>query len=148
MRPQISTISIVATLIALIALSAVLFAQDNGGERDIPDEEQLEAFNAGAIDFGRELVSQRCANCHATEPGQALFAPTLVNLIGRKAGSVEGFPYSAKIKMLDFVWTPKTLDGWLKTITVNTPYLRMRHVGVKRDDEREAIIAYLKVLSK
>ena len=143
--PKLIFVTPVAFL--LVAANATI-AQEQTSRDQSPTNPQLQIMTEGNIDFGRELVSQRCANCHATKPNEKLFAPTLVNLFGRQAGSIEGFPYTPKIKLLNIIWTPSTLDTWLKTITVNTPDIRMRHVGIERDDEREAVIAYLKTLSK
>ncbi len=137
--------ALAAALPAIIQISAIAQEKKNTTETAPLTGEEL--YLIGAIDYGREIVSQRCANCHATKPNEKLFAPTLFNLFGRKAGSVEGFPYTPKIKLLDLVWTPKSLNTWLKTTSTNTPDIRMRHVGIARDDEREAVIAYLKTLS-
>ncbi len=58
-----------------------------------------------AAAYGRDIYQGRCSNCHSNKAGETAFAPTLYGLIGRKAGGLEGFPYSEKLQNLDFVWS-------------------------------------------
>ncbi len=98
------------------------------------------------VEFGRLLVTQRCANCHAVALGEDRYAAPLHSLFGRKAGSLEGYTYSRNIKNLGIAWSASTLDNWLAQTTFDTPDIRMRHVGIPRQDQREAILAFLKTL--
>lgn len=98
------------------------------------------------VEFGRLLVTQRCANCHAVAPGEDRYAAPLHGLFGRKAGSLDGYTYSRNIKNLGIAWSATTLDNWLAQTTFDTPDIRMRHVGIPQQDQREAILAYLKTL--
>ncbi|MDX2257756.1 MAG: c-type cytochrome [Hyphomicrobiaceae bacterium] len=97
--------------------------------------------------FGELLVRQRCANCHAIVQGENSLAPPLVGLIGRQAGTVEGYTYSPNIKNLGVVWSAGALDGWLAATTFDTPDIRMRHVGLPQPDQRAAVIAYIEMLT-
>lgn len=101
------------------------------------------AGSPGRLDYGRELFGAWCSNCHASEPGQSSFAPTLFGIVGRKSGSVEGFPYSPRISTLNLVWGANTLDPWLKALSSESPTTSIRHVGVQDAWDRDAIIAYL-----
>ncbi len=98
------------------------------------------------IEFGKLLVTQRCANCHAVAIGQDRYAAPLHNLFGRKAGSLKGYTYSSNIKNLNVAWSASTLNDWLTQTTFDTPDIRMRHVGIPKEDQREAILAFLKTL--
>src|SRR5262245_5263150 len=68
---------------------------------------------AGAED-GLELFKRNCQTCHSIEknalPRQG---PTLSGVIGRKAGTVEGFKYSDGLKVAGWVWTAEKLDEWI-----------------------------------
>lgn len=101
---------------------------------------------SGIAVFGQQIYQARCSNCHSNAPGKTIFAPTLFGLIGREAGSIEGFPYTEKIARLDLVWTPESLNAWLFSINLDSPLLRMRHLGVENDDDRAALIAYIATL--
>lgn len=96
-----------------------------------------------ALEIGRALYEQRCANCHG-QPGEAsTLAPTLVGVIGRRAGSVPGFVYSRRFAGSEHVWSRDSLDAWLASVTVNTPDLAARHLGVADAFERQMLLAYL-----
>lgn len=98
------------------------------------------------VEFGKLLVTQRCANCHAVAIGQDRYAAPLHDLFGRKAGSLKGYTYSSNIKNLNIAWSVSTLNDWLTQTTFDTPDIRMRHVGIPKQDQREAILAFLKTL--
>jgi cytochrome c len=100
----------------------------------------------GIAALGRELYGVRCSNCHSNEPGKTIFAPTLFGLMGRRAGSVDGFPYTAKITQLGFDWSPETLGGWLQSSGLDSPILRKRHLGIEELSERDALVAYISTL--
>jgi cytochrome c len=101
---------------------------------------------SGVAAWGRDLYQARCSNCHSNEPGQSSLAPTLAGLMGRKAGAVGGFPYSEKIRALDLVWSAETLDVWLASQSLDSPLLRMRHLGVESPADRQSLAAYIATL--
>lgn len=92
----------------------------------------------------------RCNNCHSLEPGVTKVGPTLAGLIGRKAGSVEGFnQYSEAMVNSGVVWDKETLNEFLsgpqKYIPGNGMMEGGRIVGyVSSDRHRADLIAYLK----
>jgi len=60
------------------------------------------------------LFRNQCGTCHtldASEPPRQ--GPTLSGVIGRRAGSVPGFAYSAGFAQADFIWDAARLDAWL-----------------------------------
>src|SRR6202140_2417453 len=63
---------------------------------------------------GAALFRQQCATCHTTNasdpPRQG---PTLFNIVGREAGTAEGFRYSAGFATAKFKWDEQRLDAWL-----------------------------------
>ena len=61
---------------------------------------------SGIGTYGRDIYPGRCLNCHSNNPCQSSLAPTLLGLIGRKAGGVH---YSEKLKQLDFLWSRVSL---------------------------------------
>ena len=63
----------------------------------------------------REVFKQNCGVCHALSANEARRqGPPLNDIIGRQAGSVEGFPYSEGLKAANWRWSIKKLDQWLK----------------------------------
>ena len=54
---------------------------------------------------GATLFKQQCATCHTTSASEpARQGPTLAKVVGRKAGTADGFKYSAGFAKADLVW--------------------------------------------
>ena len=47
---------------------------------------------------GQIMFEHRCRSCHADDPAAKSYGPSLIGVVGRKAGSVEGFTYSDALK--------------------------------------------------
>jgi cytochrome c len=102
------------------------------------------AYAQGDAQRGAKLYTQ-CVACHALEPGRNLTGPSLANLFGRKAGTVSSFlRYSDALKRSGVVWDEKALDAWLKDPEKFIPGNDMTFPGIKDDEARREIIAYLK----
>lgn len=96
-----------------------------------------------------EKIYDRCLACHAIDRDRT--GPRHAGLFGRKAGSVEGYTYSAAMKKAGengLVWNDDTLDKFLKSPTTFVPGTKMGYAGVKDDQERADLIAYLKQATK
>jgi len=72
--------------------------------------------------------------------------PSLLKIVGRQAGKVEGFHYSAGFAKADFVWDDARLDAWLANPQQMVPGAVMAYRQPK-PETRAAIIAYLKELN-
>jgi cytochrome c len=67
-----------------------------------------------AAEDGAELFVKNCQTCHIiAKEGPKRVGPSLWGVLGRKAGSLEGFPYSPGLKSSGIVWKQDTLDQWL-----------------------------------
>ena len=92
-----------------------------------------------------ETVFKKCTACHNAEaPPKNGIGPSLHGVIGRKAGSVEGFKYSDAMKGSGIVWEEKTIDAYLKDPKGYVPKNKMVFVGLPKDADRADVIAYLK----
>lgn len=97
---------------------------------------------------GRQLFADHCAACHYPQPGAnpVLLAPSLLGVVGRKAGSVPGFPYSDGLKNSGLVWTEENLQRWIADNQHMVPNTLMPHVELTDPAEQLYVVAYLKTL--
>jgi cytochrome c len=102
------------------------------------------AGTARAADEGEKDFKKYCSACHTTEPGKNKIGPSLAGVVGRKAGSEPGFQYSEANKKSGLTWDEATLDKYLTNPKEVVPGTKMAFAGVKKEDERKAIIDYLK----
>ncbi|HEX9464639.1 MAG TPA: cytochrome c family protein [Alphaproteobacteria bacterium] len=102
---------------------------------------------AGNAEDGASTFNRTCAACHATAADAPnRIGPTLFGVVGRKSASVPGFRYSEANKKAGLTWTPETLDKYLADPKGTVPGTTMVFAGVKKDDERANLIAYLETL--
>jgi cytochrome c len=96
-----------------------------------------------------ETVFKKCAACHnLAKPPKNGIGPSLVGVIGRKAGSVEGFKYSDAMKNATVIWDDAALDSYLKDPKGFIPNNKMVLAPLSKPDERANVIAYLKQAAK
>jgi cytochrome c len=93
---------------------------------------------------GEAVFKRSCAVCHATEAGKNKIGPSLSGIVGSKSAEVPGFAFSDAMKKADLTWDEATLDTYLTDPKAKVPGTKMIFVGLKKPDEREALIAYLK----
>ena len=95
-----------------------------------------------------EAVFAKCKSCHSIEAGGANgTGPNLHGAPGRKPGSHAGFAYSTA--MTEFgakqaVWDDDHLYEFLKSPAKYIAGTKMSFVGLKKQDERINLIAYLR----
>lgn len=93
---------------------------------------------------GEMLYEQRCGACHGLDANRV--GPHHRGIFGRRAGSVEGFDYSAALRNARVVWNSDTLDAWLANPEALIPGQRMGY-SVPDAMDRADIIAYLRWVS-
>lgn len=95
---------------------------------------------------GVQLFRQQCATCHATNTTDAQRqGPSLAGVVGRKAGTLQGFKYSQALAGADFVWDDERLNAWLTNPQSVIPGAIMPYRQANADI-RAAIIGYLREL--
>lgn len=98
----------------------------------------------GNVEQGAKTFRQ-CAACHALKPGDHRTGPSLADIWGRKAGTIEGFTrYSEALRDSDVVWNAETLDAWLLDPKTVVPGNRMVFRGIADAGQRRDLIAFLK----
>lgn len=87
------------------------------------------------------LYESRCTGCHSLDANRV--GPRHRGVVGRAAGSVSNYPYSAALKGSGLTWTEANLDRWLQGPIKFVPGVRMGFSVAEAADRRD-IIAFLK----
>jgi cytochrome c len=133
-----------------------IVAEETGGEdagggeaaAAVPIATLLASADAGA----GEAVFKKCASCHTSEKGGPnKVGPGLWDIVNRPIASHKGFSYSAGMTTFSeghkVLWDYDHLNFFLEAPKKHVPGTAMGFVGLKKNDERANLIAYLRTLS-
>ena len=95
---------------------------------------------------GQKIFKAQCSICHSVAQGQNRIGPTLFGVVGRPAGGVPGFNYTADHKKLGIAWDAANLDKYLTNPRAMVPDTSMVYAGLKDDAKRADLVAYLETL--
>jgi len=102
------------------------------------------ALATGDPEKGRAVFA-RCASCHQVGPSAHNgFGPQLNGIIGRRAGSLDGYAYSPAMKNAALIWSEKNLKTFLKSPGDTVPGNKMRFWGIGSDSQVADLLAYLR----
>ena len=129
------------------AIAAIVFAALFSGA----------AATAQDAEAGKK-VFKKCTACHKVgEDAKNTAGPVLNELIGRPAGSVEGFKYGKgmiEASEMGLVWTAETIDSYitdpkayLREFTGNKKAKAKMTFKLKKEEHRLDVIAYLATFS-
>ena len=108
------------------------------------------AHAEGNIENG-EKVYKKCKACHATEAGKNKVGPTLAGLIGRQAGTLEGFKFSKAMIAYGesgIVWDEENLVTYLEKPRKLVKGTKMAFAGLKKEQDRRDVVAYIMQFSQ
>jgi cytochrome c len=121
------------------------------------------ATPAGPPDFGRlfadeaqltalvtrgERVMAQCRSCHTFEAGGANgIGPNLHDAFGRAVASHGGYDYSEPMQAHGGAWDYLALNEFLRSPAQAVRGTKMAFAGLRNDEERVAMIAYLRSIS-
>ena len=94
-----------------------------------------------------EQVFKKCMACHTVNDKANKVGPHLVGIVGRPVASVEGFSYSEDMKAngaTGAVWDEAALMAYLENPKAVVAKTKMAFAGLKKEDERADLIAFLK----
>jgi len=118
-----------------LVLAAILAASSGAAE------------GLGDAEKGAALFEQ-CKGCHMVGDGaRDRIGPHLNGIFGRRAGTQDGFAYSASMTragMDGLVWTAETLDAYIENPRALVSKTRMSYRGMKDAQDRADLLAYLR----
>ncbi|WP_328799100.1 c-type cytochrome [Roseomonas harenae] len=112
----------------LLALGTMASAQQAGGD-----------VSAGQRVFGQ------CRACHALD--RNLVGPHLRGVVGRPAGSLDGFRYSTSMRQKaegGLVWSEDTLRAYIRNPKEVVPGGSMAFAGLRNEQQLNDLLAYLR----
>mgnify|MGYP002379871892 CR=1 FL=1 len=125
----------------------VASAATGGGAPAAPAKAEPIADLIASADLGQgEKVSKVCASCHTFEKGGPnRVGPNLSGIVGAKHAHADGFAYSDAMKAkAGETWTEDALNEFLWNPKQAIPGTKMGFAGVKKPEDRAALIKWMK----
>ena len=92
-------------------------------------------------------VFTKCMACHDAVNDKNKIGPSLHGVVGRKAGTFEGFKYSEAMKAAGeggLIWDDANIAEYVRDPKAKLPGNKMAFPGLKVDADIANVIAYLK----
>lgn len=132
----------------LILLSTLALAACSSGNSSETDAATSAPSATAAVMTPMErgaILYKRCRACHTLDQGgRNKVGPNLWDVFGRTAGARDDFNYSAAMAGSGIVWTNETMSAYLEKPNTYMPGNRMSFAGLRKDEDRAAVILYLR----
>jgi cytochrome c2 len=129
---------------------AVATPEASGGS-EAPAPQPIAVLLASADPKKGEAKAKICTTCHDfTKGGPNKIGPNLYGVVGRPIASHEGYEYDDAMKKFAQeanTWTFDHLNTFIHDPKATVPGTKMAFAGLKNDQERADVIAYLRTLS-
>jgi len=113
-----------------------------GLDLPFPQQDWIDAMDAAK----GAKVFNKCKSCHTVEAGGINgTGPALYGVVDNDIATQDGFSYSNALTGLPDNWDYEALDSYLKKPAVYAPGTKMTFFGLKKPEDRAAVIEYLRV---
>ncbi len=110
---------------------------------ETPNNRLSELAKKGKVSF------LKCRSCHAVSQGEPhSTGPNLHGFYDGKAGTREGYVYSEALLASGITWNDAALDAWIEKPTAAIPGTKMVFAGIANQEERKALIAYMREIAQ
>ena len=110
-------------------------------------EPVLELIASADVALG-EKISRQCAACHSFDQGgPQKIGPNLWNVMNRPKGAVGDFAYSNALVETGGAWGYESMNKFLWRPDWYVKGTKMNYIGLKKPEQRAAMIAWLRTLS-
>lgn len=100
--------------------------------------------SAQDVEAGKATFA-KCKACHQIGEGaKNALGPVLNGVIGRKAGTAEGFAYSDAVKNSGITWDEAKITEWVQHDDQVIPGNKMIFPGIKDPADAANVVAYIK----
>lgn len=142
---------IVGSVICLSCNNKEIESKSEGTQIAIEKEAKMKKetpINREMASLGEKMFIL-CDACHSLKKGDAhKTGPNLHNIFGSGAALKEGFAYSEALKASDVIWNDDNMRQWISTPMEFIPNSNMAFVGIKKKEQQDALIEYLREQTK
>ncbi len=123
----------------------------DGAAAGLPEKIEMGKIMAAAVVDAGKAVFNKCAICHTVGKGEAnKVGPNLWGIVGAITAQHKDFQYSSAMAARGTEgkkWTYEELYRYLYSPKKHVPGTKMAFAGLKKDEDRANVIAYLRSLS-
>ncbi|MBK5910777.1 hypothetical protein CCR85_04625 [Rhodothalassium salexigens] len=106
------------------------------------------AHAEGDAEAGKRVYQRQCLRCHVIQEGQQRIGPSLYGVVGREAGSVDGYlpRYSQALKDATFTWDEEKIAHYIseKDFLDGNRMWQLGYRGGLSEQDVQDVIAYIK----
>ena len=104
---------------------------------------------ADAVDVKKgKNVFRKCVACHSIKKGaRHKIGPNLFGIVDSPSGNALGYTYSKAMKTANLTWDEATLERFIKNPKKLIKKTKMSFAGIRSNEQRANLIAYLKTLA-
>ncbi len=121
---------------------------DSGQTEDVAAATEASSEAAEPVASAEPAKLAMCKACHTfNEGGPNLVGPNLWDSYGKPAASNPDFAYSSALRDAGITWDDDTLHAYLENPRIAVPGGKMAFAGMRNEDDRAEVIAYLATLN-